>query len=84
MALLAHTSEHNFAARLSFGVLFIPFTGARNPAIANQLAEALKRDQGKPVKSLHTDPHEKTETCWLHANTWCFSTLEPAQIEPAN
>jgi protein-L-isoaspartate(D-aspartate) O-methyltransferase len=81
MALLTRKSEHSFAARLSFGVMFIPFSGARNPEVANQLAEALKRDQGKPVKSLRCEPHEKDETCWLHGDTWCFSTREPAQSE---
>jgi protein-L-isoaspartate(D-aspartate) O-methyltransferase len=81
MALLTRKSEHSFAARLHFGVLFIGFSGARDPEVANQLAEALHRDQGKSVKSLRCDPHEKDETCWLHREAWCFSTRDPVQAD---
>jgi protein-L-isoaspartate(D-aspartate) O-methyltransferase len=79
MALLTRRSPDNFAAELSYGTLFIPFAGACDPAIAVQLAQALARDQGKPVKSLRLDPHDKEETCWLHSETFCFSTREPSQ-----
>ena len=79
MALLTRRSADNFAAELSYGTLFIPFAGACDPAVAAQLAEALARDQGKPVKSLRLDPHDKDESCWLHAEAFCFSTREPSQ-----
>lgn len=81
MALLTRNSMYSFAARLHFGVLFIGFSGARDPEVANQLAEALHRDQGKSVKSLRCDPHEKDETCWLHREAWCFSTRDPVQAD---
>jgi protein-L-isoaspartate(D-aspartate) O-methyltransferase len=77
MALLTRKSADNFAALLSYGTMFIPFTGACDPSIAAQLAEALAGDQGKPVKSLRLDSHDKDKCCWLHAETWCFSTREP-------
>jgi len=81
MALLTRTSEDNFAAQLSYRTLFIPFTGACHPAIAAQLAQALAHDQGKPVKSLRLDPHDKDETCWLHSETFCFSINEPVMLD---
>jgi len=81
MALLTHRSETNFEAQLIFGSLFIGFTGARDHKVSAHLSEALSRDQGKSVKSLRRDPHEKDETCWLHGDAWCFSTLDPVQTE---
>ena len=83
MALLTRRSDDNFAAELHFGTYFIPFSGACDPAIAGPLAEALARDQGKAVKSLRLDPHEKDKTCWLHSDTWCFSTRDPIQSDSA-
>jgi protein-L-isoaspartate(D-aspartate) O-methyltransferase len=82
MALITRTSADGFAANLYYGVMFIPFTGARDPEVANQLAEALIRDQGKSVQSLRLTPHDKDETCWLHGNGWCFSTREPVATHP--
>jgi protein-L-isoaspartate(D-aspartate) O-methyltransferase len=81
MALLTRKSSDNFAAELSYGTLFIPFTGACDPTVAAQLAEALARDQGEPVWSLRLDRHDKDDTCWLHANAWCFSTREPDKVQ---
>jgi len=81
MALFTRRSAENFAADLSYGTLFIPFTGACDPAIADQLAEALARDQGRAVKSLRLDLHHKDETCWLHSDTFCFSVREAVQTD---
>jgi protein-L-isoaspartate(D-aspartate) O-methyltransferase len=81
MALLSRITQDNFAARLNFGTYFIPFSGACDPAVAGQLAEALARDQGKSIKSLRCDPHDKDDTCWLHGDAWCFSTREPAMLD---
>ena len=82
MALLTRRSADNFAASLNYGTLFIPFTGACDPAVAAQMTVALARDQGMPVKSFRLDPHDKDETCWLHTGTWCFSIREPNKVEP--
>ncbi|MGA2847948.1 MAG: methyltransferase domain-containing protein [Terracidiphilus sp.] len=81
MALLTRRSPDNFGAKLSYGTLFIPFTGACDPAVAAQLAEGLDRDKGKPVQSFRLDNHVKDDTCWLHANAWCFSTREPDKVQ---
>jgi protein-L-isoaspartate(D-aspartate) O-methyltransferase len=81
MAYLARRSADNFEARLTFGVQFIPFSGARDPQASIQLAEALNRDSGVPVKSLRCDPHVKNDTCWLHGEAWCFSKNEPVVLD---
>jgi protein-L-isoaspartate(D-aspartate) O-methyltransferase len=81
MAYLTRRSTDNFAARLSFGVQFIPFSGARDHRVSGQLAEALHRDEGASVRSLRCDPHEKVNTCWLHGDGWCFSTREPFVLD---
>ncbi|MGA3047045.1 MAG: methyltransferase domain-containing protein [Terracidiphilus sp.] len=81
MALLTRKTGQSFAAELHFGTYFIPFSGACNPAVAGPLAESLARDQGKPVKSLRLDAHKVDKTCWLHNDTWCFSTRNPSMLD---
>jgi protein-L-isoaspartate(D-aspartate) O-methyltransferase len=79
MTLLTRKREDRFEARFLCGVGFIDFSGARNAEVSKQLAKALRRDQGAPIKSLRCDDHEKEESCWLHGAGWCFSSREPAQ-----
>jgi protein-L-isoaspartate(D-aspartate) O-methyltransferase len=81
MALLTRRSQQCFAAKLDFGVYFIAFSGARDEEVSTQLAAALKRDKGSGVKSLRCDGHDKDESCWLHGDGWCFSTLEPPVVD---
>ena len=73
MAHLTRLSEDRFAASLRGSVFFVDFAGARDPAVSNELAVALKRDKGAVVRSLRCDAHEKGESCWLHGDGWCFS-----------
>lgn len=77
MAYLTRKSEDAFAARLTFGIQFIPFSGAHDPQVSARLSSALHRDKGTPVRSLRCDSHDKQDTCWLHGNGWCFSTRDP-------
>jgi|HubBroStandDraft_1064217.scaffolds.fasta_scaffold06644_3 protein-L-isoaspartate(D-aspartate) O-methyltransferase len=81
MAYLTRTGTESFAARLLFGAQFIPFSGARDRDVSRQLSHALDRDRGAAVRSLRCDAHEKEETCWLHGEGWCFSTLGPVVID---
>jgi protein-L-isoaspartate(D-aspartate) O-methyltransferase len=83
MAYLTRRSEETFEARLSFGVQFIPFSGAHDSQVSARLSSALHRDKGAPVRSLRCDSHDRQDTCWLHGNGWCFSTRAPAQ-DPAH
>jgi protein-L-isoaspartate(D-aspartate) O-methyltransferase len=76
MAYLTRKSADQFSAMLCGTVFFVDFEGARDPAVSNELAKALKRDKGASVRSLRCDPHEKDASCWLHGNGWCFSSHE--------
>jgi protein-L-isoaspartate(D-aspartate) O-methyltransferase len=73
MAYLTRKSADLFAAMLCGSVFFVDFEGARDPAVSDHLARALRRDHGAGVRSLRCDAHEKDESCWLHGNGWCFS-----------
>jgi protein-L-isoaspartate(D-aspartate) O-methyltransferase len=79
MAHLTRWSADRFEARIIFGAMFIPFSGARDREVGKELAHALARDRGDGVRSLRCDAHEKEQSCWLHGEGWCFSTLEPLQ-----
>ena len=81
MAHLTRRSVDWFSARIEFGALFIPFSGARDREVGKELARALGRDRGEGVRSLRCDVHEKEESCWLHGEGWCLSTLEPIVID---
>lgn len=73
MAHLTRASADSFAATLEGSVFFVDFAGARDPAVSNELARALRRDEGASVRSLRCDVHIKEESCWLHGHGWCFS-----------
>jgi len=73
MAHLVRKSSEWFHARLVSTAFFVDFSGARDAAISNELARALKRDGGASVRSLRCNPHERNQTCWLHGDGWCFS-----------
>jgi protein-L-isoaspartate(D-aspartate) O-methyltransferase len=83
MAYLTRKSADLFSAMLCGSVFFVDFEGARDPAISNELARALKRDSGAGVRSLRCDPHEKDESCWLHGIGWCFSRRAPIPAQLA-
>ena len=73
MAHLTRASADSFAATLEGSVFFVDFAGARDPAVSNELARALRRDEGASVRSLRRDIHAQEESCWLHGHGWCFS-----------
>ena len=77
MAYLTRKSADLFTAMLCSSVFFVDFEGARDPAVSDELARALKCDHGASVRSLRCDAHEKDESCWLHGNGWCFSRRAP-------
>ena len=79
MAYLTRKSADLYAATLNGSVFFVDFAGARDPAVSIELANALKRDKGAPVRSLRCDWHEKDYTCWLHGDGWCLSRRASTQ-----
>ncbi len=82
MATITRRGADVFTASLCGSVFFVDFEGARDPAILDELARALKRDHGSSVRSLRCDSHEKNDSCWLHGNGWCFSRHEPLADHP--
>lgn len=78
MAYLTRKGADVFAATLCGSVFFVDFEGARDTAIGNELAHALKRDHGSSVRSLRCDAHERDDSCWLHGNGRCFSRRMPS------
>jgi protein-L-isoaspartate(D-aspartate) O-methyltransferase len=81
MAYVTRKDGDFFAATLCGSVFFVDFEGARDPAISDELARALKGDDGFGVRSLRRDAHEKTDSCWLHGNGWCFSRCSPVPTQ---
>jgi len=55
--------------------------GARDLMVESRLREAFGRGTWHRVRSLRRDPHSATNTCWLHGDAFCLSTLE-AQPQP--
>ena len=67
--------EHGYAARFISGTSIFPCFGARDPELNDKLSAAFKREDSKCVQSLRRDNHEPSDTCWLHSNRFCLSTL---------
>ena len=78
MLLVKRGRGHGFSASFLCPVEFYQFSGARDPAVSERLAAALRNDRGASVKSLRRDAHQEGETCWLHGKGWCLSRREPA------
>jgi protein-L-isoaspartate(D-aspartate) O-methyltransferase len=57
------------------GVGIFSCVGGRDAELNQRLKEAFNRGGWKSVQSLRRDPHEPTDTCWLHAETFCLSRL---------
>jgi protein-L-isoaspartate(D-aspartate) O-methyltransferase len=68
-----------FSARFISEVRIFPCIGARDAEMNEKLREALHGGAWQGVESLRRDPHEPTETCWLHGRDFCLSTLALAE-----
>lgn len=67
-----------FAARFVSPVAIFPCAGSRDDAMNGKLREALMRGTFASVRSLRRDAHEPAESCWLHGEDFCLSTLPPS------
>ena len=67
-----------FAARFISEVGIFPCIGARDAELNTQLEAAFRRHTWESVQSLRRDRHEPLETCWLHGEGFCLSTLPGA------
>ena len=64
-----------FTACFISGVGIFSCVGGRHQDLNQRLKEAFARGDWKSVQSLRQDPHEPTDTCWLHHENFCLSKL---------
>ncbi|HEY7544624.1 MAG TPA: methyltransferase domain-containing protein [Blastocatellia bacterium] len=65
--------EESYAARFVSPVSIYPFIGVRDNQMNNKLREAMMRGTWATVRRLRRDPHEPSDTCWLHGSDFCLS-----------
>ena len=71
----------SIAASFISRVAIFACQGARNPQLYEPLKRAFNSGNEKSVQSLRTDSHDANETCWLHTNHFCLSTLAaPSEV----
>ena len=59
------------------------FSGSRNEESNQRLLDAIKRGTWGAVQSLRRESHEPSDTCWLHGDNFCLSTLPVATASSA-
>ncbi|MDT5059656.1 MAG: protein-L-isoaspartate(D-aspartate) O-methyltransferase [Acidobacteriota bacterium] len=67
--------EKGYAARFISPVAIFPCIGSRDAESNQRLREAMSKGTWGTVQSLRREPHEPSETCWLHGEDFCLSTL---------
>ncbi len=67
--------ENGLRRPLHIRTSIFPCSGARDPELNDKLSAAFKREDLKCVQSLRRDSHKPSETCWLHSDQFCLSTL---------
>jgi protein-L-isoaspartate(D-aspartate) O-methyltransferase len=67
-----------FAAKSVSGVKIYPCAGAREECAMRRLSRALGEGGQRFVRSLRRDTHTHDETCWLHGDGYCLSTVPAA------
>jgi protein-L-isoaspartate(D-aspartate) O-methyltransferase len=70
--------EKGYAARFISPVAIFPCIGSRDAESNQRLREAMSKGTWGTVESLRREPHDASETCWLHGEDFCLSTLPPA------
>jgi protein-L-isoaspartate(D-aspartate) O-methyltransferase len=64
-----------FAVRFVSTVMIFPCIGSRDEEANQRLLQAVQRGTWGLVKSVRVDTHEADDTCWLHSEEACLSTL---------
>jgi protein-L-isoaspartate(D-aspartate) O-methyltransferase len=67
--------EGEYPARFLSPVMIFPCIGSRDEDSNRRLRETIQRGTWTTVQSLRREPHEASDTCWLHDETFCLSTL---------
>lgn len=74
--MLKVTNKPNgYAARFLSSVMIFPCIGSRDEDANRRLREAMMKGTWGSVQSLRRDAHEAEETCWLHGEDYCLSTV---------
>lgn len=67
--------EQGYLARFISPVAIYSCAGARDETLNQRLREAMGRGTWGAVQSLRREPHEANDSCWLHGEDFCLSTL---------
>ena len=73
--------EQGYAARFISPVAIFSCAGARDEALNQRLREAMVKGTWGAVQSLRREPHEASDSCWLHGEGFCLSTLPVGEAE---
>jgi protein-L-isoaspartate(D-aspartate) O-methyltransferase len=72
---LERVNAQRFHCRPVTPIAIYDCEGARDPALAEKLKDVLRNPLGlAAVKVLRRDAHERSASCVVHADGWCFST----------
>jgi protein-L-isoaspartate(D-aspartate) O-methyltransferase len=64
-----------YAAHFLSPVMIFPCIGSRDEESNQRLRDAMKRGAWGSVQTLRRESHEPSDTCWLHGDIFCLSTL---------
>lgn len=67
--------DNGYAARFTSSVMIFPCIGSRDEEANRLLREAMMKGTWGLVQSLRREAHEPNDTCWLHGDDFCLSTL---------
>jgi protein-L-isoaspartate(D-aspartate) O-methyltransferase len=67
--------DGHYAARFLSPVMIFPCIGSRDEESNLRLQDAMKRGTWGAVQSLRRDSHQTSDSCWLHTDNICLSTL---------
>jgi len=74
-ALKVKREGQGYTARFISSVSVFHCLGCRDEQSNLRLREAMERGGWRAVRSLRQESHEPNETCWLHGDGFCLSTL---------
>jgi protein-L-isoaspartate(D-aspartate) O-methyltransferase len=76
MLLVVRLGETKYAAEAAISAAFTPCIGARNEAMSEILANAIKKQPMTAIKSLRRD-HSPDASAWCIGEGWWLSTNPP-------
>jgi protein-L-isoaspartate(D-aspartate) O-methyltransferase len=80
MAFRVERQGESFAAQPLSILTLYPCAGLRDPAMQALLNRAFESHDLMRVRCLRRDAHESSESCVVHAPTYCLSALDPAAL----